>query len=244
MPAAGQDNRRLQQAAKDFEQGLSEGLDEDDIVALQLGKQSAEELSDIQERYKERIKQKLAEQAEEQRRAKERKNLKFTQGKLAYERGRYPESVYAFERALDDEGPFSQLGGEIQLWLALAYQAVGREEDCISLYKVLEKTHPVRAIQKQAADLRYIMEAPKLPLRPDEKVNIPVLTGVDRYVPQRTPIARSRPMPQASRVKKSMEEEFWENYRPPQWVSNRYVWVAATILAVGLAGYSAYVANL
>lgn len=44
-------------------------------------------------------------------------------GKLAYERGRYQESVVLFEKALNDEGWMSRLGGEIQLWLALAYQA-------------------------------------------------------------------------------------------------------------------------
>ena len=41
-------------------------------------------------------------------------------------------------------------------------QACGREEDCLATYRTLEKTHPLPAIRRQAADLRYIMEAPKL----------------------------------------------------------------------------------
>jgi tetratricopeptide (TPR) repeat protein len=42
-------------------------------------------------------------------------------GKYAYERGQYQRAVEALEEALDREGPFTQLGGDIQLWLALAY---------------------------------------------------------------------------------------------------------------------------
>ena len=42
-------------------------------------------------------------------------------GKYAYERGQYQKAVEALEEALDREGPFTQLGGDIQLWLALAY---------------------------------------------------------------------------------------------------------------------------
>lgn len=38
------------------------------------------------------------------------------------EKGQYPASVALLEKALREEGPFSQLGGEIQMWLALAYQ--------------------------------------------------------------------------------------------------------------------------
>ena len=83
------------------------------------------------------------------------------------------------EGALNEEGPFTPLGGEIQLWLALAYQAVGRETDCIDMYKAVEKTHPLTSVRRQAAGLRYIMEAPKLELAPDEKVSIPLLTDLD-----------------------------------------------------------------
>ena len=46
----------------------------------------------------------------------------FTLGKYAYGRGQYQSSTQLFTAALDREGPFSPMGGEIQLWLALAYQ--------------------------------------------------------------------------------------------------------------------------
>lgn len=62
----------------------------------------------------------------------------------------------------------------------LKLQACGREEECISTYKTLEDTHPVPRVRRQAANLRYIIEAPKLPVNPDERVQIPMLNEVER----------------------------------------------------------------
>ena len=45
----------------------------------------------------------------------------------------------------------------------------------------MEQTHPNKAVKKQAAELRYIMEAPKLQLRPEEKISLPLLDNLDRY---------------------------------------------------------------
>ncbi len=49
-------------------------------------------------------------------------NASFEQGKQAYSRGRYTSSVGLFKKALDEEGPFTGMGGDIQIWLALAYE--------------------------------------------------------------------------------------------------------------------------
>ena len=133
---------------------MRKGIDEDDLVALQLGKTRAEELTNVQQKYKEKLKQRLAEvqqkkkvriviplmcsqvcdtalwtqEAELQRKEQAAKNKQFSLGKLAYGRGLYPESARLFEVALDKEGPFSKLGGEIQLWQALAYQVCSNSQ--------------------------------------------------------------------------------------------------------------------
>lgn len=152
--------------------------------------------------------------------------------------GRYRESVTVLEEALRSEGEFSVLGGEMQLWLALGYQACGKEEQCISVYKNLEKNHPVPMIRRQAADLRYIMEAPKLELGEDEKVQIPVLTDIEKASRTGNPSRPRLPKPTKSKPK-TWDEEFWENYTPPTYLKNRYVWAAASIISLGLAWYSA-----
>lgn len=232
---------QLDVAASNFAKGLVAGMDSDELVAQQLGASSISELSEVKGQYKDAIKRKLEERAEELRREKEARAVKFAQGKVAYERGQYPTSARLLELALNEEGPFTQLGGEIQLWLALAYQACGREEECLETYRTLEKTHPLPAIRRQAAGLRYIMEAPKLQINPEERVQIPVLTGLDANKGNRAPVARPRP-PQQRKVPKTWDEEFWDNYTGPAGLAqNRYVWAAATVAATLAAVYSSYV---
>jgi hypothetical protein len=63
----------------------------------------------------------------------------------------------------------------------LPKQATGREAECIALYKSLEDTHPNAKVKRQAANLRFIMEAPKLKLGPDERVSVPVLASPNRF---------------------------------------------------------------
>lgn len=64
---------------------------------------------------------------------------------------------------------------QIQIWLAMAYEANNRHVDCIELYQQLEKRHPITSIRRQAAELRYILQAPKLKISKDEMVTIPLI---------------------------------------------------------------------
>lgn len=62
---------------------------------------------------------------------------------------------------------------QIQIWLGMAYEANNRHADCIALYVQLEKGHPSASIRRQAAELRYIMQAPKIKITQEEMVSIP-----------------------------------------------------------------------
>jgi hypothetical protein len=57
----------------------------------------------------------------------------------------------------------------------MAYEANGRHDDCIDLYKQLEKSHSSISIRRQAAELRYILDAPKLKITQEEMVTIPLI---------------------------------------------------------------------
>eukprot|EP00873_Tetraselmis_striata_P009616 jgi/Tetstr1/429880/TSEL_019745.t1 len=226
------------QAAKDFEAGVKAGKSEDEIVAQQFGAKDPESMSDVQKAYAARVKENLAKRAAElkQEESKRPGNAEFEAGKRLYGRGKYREAEEVLLKAVELSGSYSKLGGEIQLWLALAYQANNKMGLCIELYKDLETFHPMRAIQKQAAELRFIMEAPRLPSRPEDKVKIPIIDD-----PIRVNSGKSyQPMNQrrGKKVKKSLEEQALENYTPPKWVENRYVWAAAAVLCSGLAYYS------
>ncbi len=66
------------------------------------------------------------------------------------------------------------------MWMALAYQAAGDNDACIETYKFVEDNHPLLKVRNQAANLRFICQAPKLKRGPDEMVQIPVLKIEDR----------------------------------------------------------------
>lgn len=109
----------LDKAAQNFVKGLETGADAEELVASSLGASSASELSEVQEKYKDKVRHKLEERAEQLKKEREAKLMIYSQGKAAYARGQYPRAVELLEAALDQEGPFSQLGGEVQLWLAM-----------------------------------------------------------------------------------------------------------------------------
>ena len=106
----------------------------------------------------------LLQEAEQRRREQAAKSRQFTLGKIAYGKGLYPESRALLEQALNQEGPFSKLGGEIQLWLALAYQ-VGPMLQPAMLFELATLQAGRKAAiwpgqQKPASDPRRLHEAP------------------------------------------------------------------------------------
>lgn len=65
----------------------------------------------------------------------------------------------------------------------MAYEANNRHADCIDLYQQLEKRHPSPGIRRQASELRYILQAPKLKISQEEMVTIPMIgSSYDRYI--------------------------------------------------------------
>ena len=227
----------LDQRATQFRRAvLVEGKNEENELARVLGYDS---VSLMKKKLGDELVQKsitrLIERAEEIEAEKDARNELFVRGKYLYERGRYKESLQALEQALVREGALSPLGGEIQMWLALGYAAVGNEKKCIEVYKYLETNHPAPATRKQAASLRYIMEAPKIALRPEEKVSIPVMDDIDKNLGRS---GKDRPMrPRTNRQPRkkrelSLEEQFWDEYRPPNALKNKYVWAAAGAVVV------------
>lgn len=234
-------NLALDTRARSFAKGVNElGINPEFLLAKDLGFDSVESMKGkLSEEYVTKSIEKLLARAEELEREKNERNSMFQAGKIYYERGMYRESVRSLEDALIAEGALSPLGGEIQMWLALAYQAVGEEKKCIDTYKFLETNHPLPAVRKQAADLRYIMEAPKISLKPDEKVSIPVFDDIDRNIPKAKANRPIRPrIKTQNKKKKTWDEEFWDSYSPPGPLKNRYVWIAASIVGLGLAWYS------
>lgn len=232
---------RLSQAANRFAEGLEAGFDADDLVAQELGKRKASDLSPALAQYKDKVKAKLEQKAADTARGHAQAAEIFEYGKKAYGKGRYERSVELFAAALQEaDGPYSKLAGDIQLWLGLSYQACGKQKECIALYKTVERSHPQRRIRKEAANLRFILEAPKLTMSPEERVQLPVMGSADR----RGVVRQSGGSGGGTRERgpKTLEEQFWSTYKPPNLLPNNgYILTACALAALALAVYSAAV---
>ncbi|XP_027098184.1 uncharacterized protein LOC113753463 isoform X1 [Coffea eugenioides] len=141
-----------------------------------------ENKEDTEEEKRMRVKKELEKVAKEQAERRKMAQLMFDLGQKAYGRGMYGRAIEFLEAALTIIPRPTLFGGEIQIWLAMAYEANNRHADCIALYQQLEKKHPSVSIRRQAAELRYILQAPKLKITQEEMVTIPLIgSSYDSY---------------------------------------------------------------
>lgn len=102
----------------------------------------------------------------------------YQAGKLAFERGKYRESIKYLEVACELVNRPSRLGGEVQMWLVSAYQAANETEAAIALCEKL-LLHADPQTKKQAKNLIYILKAPKLQRPQEWMTNIPDLVNLE-----------------------------------------------------------------
>ncbi len=161
----------------------------------------------------------------------------YEAGKVAFERGEYRQSVQCLEAASALVEPTSRLGGEVQIWLVTAYEAMGMRSEAIALCRQVSR-HPDYATRKQGSRLLYILEAPRLVTRPEWLTQIPDLSNIQDG---RDTMARATSV--VSTSKRSVPAEPPKFQLEPADLSqvntrdNRFIWVAlaATILVlVGL----------
>lgn len=98
-------------------------------------------------------------------------------GQAAIARGNYRDAIAALEAAADQAAIATAIGADIRYWLATAYQAVGDIEAAKSACRQLAN-HPLREQRQLAAQLLYILEAPRLERRADWQVEIPDLSSL------------------------------------------------------------------
>lgn len=109
--------------------------------------------------------------------------LKYQQGKSAFDSGRYRLSIENLEQACKLISLNSPLGGEVQIWLVNAYEAGGESLKALSLCEELLH-HPHKETKQQAKQLLYLIKAPKL-TRPQEwMIQIPDLNHLTSSSPQ------------------------------------------------------------
>ena len=158
----------------------------------------------------------------------------YQAGKAAFERGEYRKAVQCLESAKALVMPMSRFGGEVQIWLVTAYEALGQRSDALALCRELSR-HPDLQTRKQGRRLLYILEAPRLTTRPEWLTQIPDLTNLGDND------ARDRPTAATISPAKPPEKPAFqlEDVVDPERVNvqdNRFIWVALGGIALVLGG--------
>lgn len=158
--------------------------------------------------------------------------IEYQAGEKAFERGQYRESVQYLTKANHLAGQNSRLGGEICIWLVTAYEAAGQRQEATALCRQLQH-HPVGKIRKQSRQLLYILEAPRLNLRPEWLTQIPDLSGVSDDNPKYRRGGSASSAPASTRPTPTPEPIDLSQVNTED---NRFIWIALLAIALTLGG--------
>ncbi|CAN1210641.1 tetratricopeptide repeat protein [Tumidithrix helvetica PCC 7403] len=104
----------------------------------------------------------------------------FQAGVANFEGGSYQQALQQLEQAKSHAIPGTYQSGEIQVWLANAYDAVGRTEEAIALCRSLVK-HPNIDVRKSARYVLSVLSAPQLRKLEGVTTEIPNLSNLDAH---------------------------------------------------------------
>jgi outer membrane protein assembly factor BamD (BamD/ComL family) len=156
----------------------------------------------------------------------------YQEGVSNFENGNYQQSIALLERARALAVVETTLGGEILIWLANAYDAVGKTEEAVAICRTLKK-HPVNSVRKSARYMLGILTAPQLSKLEGVVSEVPILQSPDTY--QSKPVARSKSSGDTER--KPFREVSLE--KPNTNSSNNFLWVAIASSLLLLAIWAA-----
>ncbi len=156
----------------------------------------------------------------------------FRQAQLAFERGRYRETIQTLNQALPLVDLNTAFEGEIQTWLVTAYEAMGEHQRALELCKQLQQ-HPHRDTRKQNRKLMGILAAPRLRRHAEWLTEIPDLTQVSekrektyaRYQPGAKSGPQSSLNPQA---------DPYQEVKPDL----GFIWLVLGLLSLGLGAWA------
>ena len=102
----------------------------------------------------------------------------YQSGQTAFERGEYRQAVNCLLAALAQIQPNTKIGGEVQVWLATAYEATGQIAEAKALCLQLSN-HPSLDTRQASKRMLYIMQAPELTRRDEWLIKIPDLSQIE-----------------------------------------------------------------
>ncbi|MGB3652463.1 MAG: tetratricopeptide repeat protein [Rivularia sp. (in: cyanobacteria)] len=155
---------------------------------------------------------------------------RYRNGKAAFENGKYSQAVEELEKACALLARNTSLGGEVQIWLATAYEAAGRNTEAIAVCEQL-KNHPYPDTSTEAKRLQYILKAPKLERPKEWMTEIPDLGTLSDNESK----IRLAATPKKSLAPLETEEMEIIDLSQVNTQDNRFIWLALIIIAMTLA---------
>lgn len=155
---------------------------------------------------------------------------RYRNGKVAFENGQYRQAVEELQKACALLARNSRLGGEVQIWLATAYEAAGLNQEAIALCEQL-KRHPYPETSKEAKRLQYILKAPKLQRPKEWMTEIPDL---GKLSDDGSRIRLAASVKKSSQSQEAEEMEFID-LSQVNTKDNRFIWLALIVIAVTLS---------
>ncbi|WP_103668696.1 tetratricopeptide repeat protein [Pseudanabaena sp. BC1403] len=156
----------------------------------------------------------------------------YQEGVSNFESGNYQQAIALLDRARALAILETTLGGEILIWLANAYDAVGKTEEAIAICRGLKK-HPTNSVRKSARYMLGVLTAPQLSKLDGVVSEVPILQSPDTY--QSKPVARSKSS--SDTEKKPFREVSLE--KPNTNSNNNFLWFAIAFSLLLLAAWAA-----
>ncbi|MBF2064163.1 MAG: hypothetical protein IGS39_07040 [Calothrix sp. C42_A2020_038] len=153
----------------------------------------------------------------------------YQSGVVAFENGKYREAVESLERASAIIARNTRFGGEVQIWLATAYEAADRNQDAIDLCEQL-KRHPDIETSTQAKRLQYIWKAPKLNRPKEWLTEIPDMGAASSN--NKTKFVTNT---NSSNTPEKVKEKEYVDLNQVNTKDNRFIWVALIGVALALS---------
>lgn len=154
----------------------------------------------------------------------------YEAGKNAFECGQYRASVEHLEKASGLVNRNWKLGGDVLLWLAIAYEAAGRNPEARAVCQQLQ-SHPSLEARKEGKRLLYILEAPQLKRPEAWMTKIPDLGSMSE---SEVKYRRGTGVAKSSTSQGRVESEV--DLTQVNTEDNRFIWVALILASLTICG--------
>jgi tetratricopeptide (TPR) repeat protein len=162
----------------------------------------------------------------------------YQSGQIAFERGEYRQAVSYLLAALAQVQPNTRIGGEVQVWLATAFEATGQIQEAKALCQQLSN-HPNLDTRQASKRMLYIMQAPELTRHDEWLIKIPDLSHLEdaegNFAVNNSPILPSKPQPRSIEEKYAPVDLSQVNTKDNGFISIALILTILTLLGLWLA---------